>query len=236
MEVKWLRLVNFLALFLTYRKAPLYLTSFTRRSKFLQEQELVDRHFLPGMGAPKENSCIPRFFHGSQEIRERLLVERKCVDTQECARCIWLDYALITAEQCQSTARKDCIDFALFYSAVARLVSLVVVERFINRWSSMSQVKSHLSFLGETLSCNVGFWLNRVESDEEVNHFVGKEERSLVWACVSNENEARASQHWRTFLMTFNRVWWFMMRRAGKPVTTAAICVQDFLHIIGGKW
>lgn len=35
--------------------------------------------------------------------------------------------------------------------------------------------------------------------------------------------------------MTFNRVWWFMMRKAGKPVTTAAIYVQDFLRIYGGK-
>lgn len=136
--------------------------------------------FPPRDGGLKENSSIPGFFHGSQEIKERLLVERKCDDTQECARRIWLDYALITAEQCQSTAKKECIDFALFYSAVARLVSLVVVERFVNRWSSMSQVKSLLSFLGETQSCSVAVWLNRVESNEEVNHFVGKGVRLLV--------------------------------------------------------
>ena len=45
-----------------------------------QQLELVDRHFLPGTGGLRENSSIPGFFHGSHEIKEWLLVDRKCDD------------------------------------------------------------------------------------------------------------------------------------------------------------
>lgn len=57
-----------------------------------------------------------------EKSKSGYLWREKCVDTQECARRIWLDYALITTEQCQSTARKDCIDFTLFSSTLARFL------------------------------------------------------------------------------------------------------------------
>lgn len=76
----------------------------------------------------------------------------------------------------------------------------------------MSQVKSNFSFLGESQSCRVAVWLNRVENDEEVNHFVGKQRmRLLVTTCVSSENEARGyNTDWLSLwlLTEYGGSWW----------------------------
>lgn len=76
----------------------------------------------------------------------------------------------------------------------------------------MSQVKSNFSLLGESQSCRVAVWLNRVENDEEVNHFVGKQRmRLLVTTCVSSENEARSyNTNWLSLwlLTEYGGSWW----------------------------
>ena len=52
-----------------HRKARRDLTSFTLRTKCPKQQELVDRHFLPGMGRLKENSSITGFVHNTRNQR-----------------------------------------------------------------------------------------------------------------------------------------------------------------------